>query len=65
MVFAESAVREVERQTRTLKFALEPHVEKIVESHSILRWTPTMASVAISFFTIGSDVLDVPGRNSL
>ena len=48
---AESAMREVKRQTRTLKFALEPHVGKIVESHPILRWIPTMASDAISFFS--------------
>ena len=47
---AESAVREVKSQTRTLKFALEAHVGKIVESHSILRWIPMMASDAISFF---------------
>ena len=48
---AESAMREVKRQTRTLKFALEPHVGKIFESHSILKWMPTMAADAISFFS--------------
>ena len=50
---AESAMREVKRQTRTLKVALEAHVGKIVESHSILKWIPTMAADAISFFRIG------------
>ena len=49
---AESAMREVNRQTRTLKVALEAHVGKIVEPHSILKWIPTMAD-AISFFRIG------------
>ena len=39
---AESAMREVKRQTRTLKFAIEAHVEKIVESNSILKWVPIM-----------------------
>ena len=34
---AESAIREVKSQTRTLNFALEAHVEKIVESHPIRR----------------------------
>ena len=68
---AESALREVKRQTRTLKVALEAHVGKIVEPHSILKWIPTMAD-AISFFRIGEmarrlkcDVLDVLGRSSL
>ena len=56
-VVAASAMREVRRQTRSLKFILEAHVEKIVESHSILRWIPTMASDAISFFRIGGDGL--------
>ena len=54
---AESAVREVKRQTRPLKFALEAHVGRIVEPHSILRWIPTMASEAISFFRIQGDGL--------
>ena len=69
----ESSMREVKRQTRTLKFPLEAHVGKIVESRSILWWIPTMASDAISFFRIGRDgltalrcdVLDVLGRSSL
>ena len=39
-------LREVKRQTRTLKFALEAHAEKIVGSHSILKWIPTMAAGA-------------------
>ena len=55
---AESAMREVKRQTRTLKFALEAHVGKIVESHSILKWIPTMAVDAISFLRIGKRWLD-------
>ena len=50
---AECAMREVKRQTPTLKVAMEAHVGKIVESHPILRWRPTMASVAISFFRVG------------
>ena len=54
---AESAMREVKRQTRTLQFSLEAHVGKIVESDSILKWIPTMASDAISLFTIGKDGL--------
>ena len=54
---AESAMREVKRQTRTLKFAFEAHVGKIVESHSILKWIPTMAADAISFFSTGKDGL--------
>ena len=69
----ESAMREVKRQTRTLNFALEGRVGKIVESHSILSRIPMMASDAISFFRIGRDgltaekcdVLDVLGRSSL
>ena len=58
-------MREVKRQTRTLKFALEAHVGKIVESHSILKWIPTMAaSDAISFFRIGRDGLTAEMRRS-
>ena len=55
---AESAMRDVKRQTqtRTLKFALEAHVGKIVESHFILRRIPTMAPDALSFLRIGSVV---------
>ena len=48
-------LREVKRQTRTLKFALEAHAGKIVESHSILEWIPTMAADATSFVRIGKD----------
>ena len=54
---AESAMREVKRQTRTLKFAFEAHEGKIVEAHSILKWIPTMAADAISFFSTGKDGL--------
>ena len=60
----ESAMREVKRQTRTLKFPLEAHVGKIVESRSILWWRPTMASDAISFFRIGRDGLTAEMRRS-
>ena len=60
----ESAMREVNKQTRALKFALEAHVGKIVESHSILSWMPMMASDAISFFRIGRDSLTAEVRRS-
>ena len=50
---AESAMREVNRQTRTVKFAIEAHVGKIVESQFILKWIPTMAADAISSSRIG------------
>ena len=39
---AESALREVKRQTRTLKSALEAHVGKIVECHAVT-WTVSWA----------------------
>ena len=39
---AESAMRAVMRQTRTLKFALEANVGKTAELHTILRWMPMM-----------------------
>ena len=61
---AESALREVKRQTWTLKFALEAHVGKIVESHSILKWIPTNAADAISFLRIGRDGLTAEMRGS-
>ena len=61
---AESVMLEVKRQTRTLKFALEAHVGKIVASHSILRWIPTMAADAMSFFRIGRDGLTAEMRHS-
>ena len=62
---AESAMREVKRQPRTLNFALHAHVGKIVESHPILRWIPTMASDAISFFFMnGRDGLTAEVRRS-
>ena len=61
---AESAVREVKRHTRTLKFALEAHVEKIVASHSTLKWIPTTAADAISFFRTGRDGLTAEVRRS-
>ena len=61
---AESAMREVKRQTRTLEFAVEAHVGKIVECHTILKWTPTMAADAISFFRIGRDGLTAEMRRS-
>ena len=57
-------MREVKRQPRTLKFALEARVGKTVESHSILRWIPMMASDAISFFMIGTDGLTAEMRRS-
>ena len=61
---AESAIREVKRQTRTLKFAVEAHVSKIIECHSILRWVLMMASDVISFFRIGRDGLTTEMRRS-
>ena len=61
---AESAMREVKRKTRPLKFALAAHVFKIVESHSILKWIPTMAADAISFFSSGKDGLTAYMRRS-
>ena len=61
---AESAMREVKRQTRTQNFALEAHVGKIVESHFILKWIPTMAADAISFFRIGRGDLTAEMRRS-
>ena len=61
---AESAMREVKRQTRTLIFALDAHVGNIVESHSILEWIPTMAADAISFFRIEKDGLTAEMRRS-
>ena len=61
---AESAMREVKRPTRTLNIALEAHVGKTVESHSILKWTPTMAADATSFFRIGKDGLTAEIRRS-
>ena len=59
---AESAMREVKRQTRILKFALEAHVGQIVESHSILSWIPMMALDAVSFFRTGTDGLTAEMR---
>ena len=50
---AESAMREVIRHTRTVKFAMDAHVGKIVESQFILKWIPTMAADAISSSRIG------------
>ena len=50
---AESAMREVKRQTRTLKFTLEAHMGRIVETHSILRCIPMMPPDGISFFREG------------
>ena len=61
---AESAMPEVKWQTRTLKIALEAHVGKIVEYHSILKWIPTMAADAITFFRIGRDGLTADMRRS-
>ena len=61
---AEFAVREVKRKTRTLKFAPEAQVGKIVEYHSILKWVPTLAADAISFFRIGRDGLKAEVRRS-
>ena len=63
-IVAESAMREVKRPTRTLNIALEAHVGKTVESHSILKWTPTMAADATSFFRIGKDGLTAEIRRS-
>ena len=57
-------MRDVTRQTRTLNFALEAHVGKIVESHSILKWIPTMTSHAISLSRIGRDGLTAEMRRS-
>ena len=54
---AESAIHEMKRQTQTLNFAMEAHVGKIVESHSILRWIPMMRSATIRFFWIDRDDL--------
>ena len=69
---AESAMREVKRQTRTLNCVVEAHLGKIVESRSILKWIPTMASdSAVSSGLVEMawkrkcHVLCVLGRNSL
>ena len=51
---AESAMREMKPQTRTLKFATEADVGKIVQSHSIWKWIPTMAADAIAHSCFGS-----------
>ena len=61
---SESAMREVKRQTRILKFALEAHVGKIVKSHSTLKWIPTMSADANSFIRIGRDGLKAEMRRS-
>ena len=63
MVLLSLAMREL-KQTRTLKFALEAHLGKVVESHFISRWIPMMASDAISFFRIGRDGLTAEMRRS-
>ena len=62
---AESAMREVKWQTRTLNFALEAHVGQISESHSILKWIPTTAADAISIFRIGTGGLTAEMRRFL
>ena len=54
---AASAMREVKRQTRVLKFAVEAHTGKIGEAHPILKWMPTVAADAIRFFRNGRDGL--------
>ena len=61
---SESAMREVKRQTRILKFVFEAHVGKIVESHSTLKWIPTMSADAISFIRIKRDGLTAEMRRS-
>ena len=55
---------EVNRQTGTLKFALEVHVGTIAESRTTLTWMPTMASGAVIFFRIGRDALTEEIRRS-
>ena len=57
-------MREVKRQTRRFKFALEAHAGEIVEPHRILRWIQTMASSGVSFFKIGRDGLTEEMRRS-
>ena len=64
MVLLSLAMCEVKRQTRTLKFALEAHLGKVVESHFMSRWIPMMASDAISFFKISRDGLTAEMRRS-
>ena len=58
----ESAMREVKRQTRTLKSLLEPHVGVVSNSHLILRWMPTIAADDISLSRIGRDGLTLVGE---
>ena len=60
---AESSIREVKRQMRSL-IALEALVAKTVVCHPILKWIPTMASDAISFFRIGKGGLTAEMRRS-
>ena len=45
---AESAMREIKRQMRTLKFSLEAHVRKIFESHSFHLEVDTLPAKGVS-----------------
>ena len=61
---AECAVREVKRQVRTLRCALEERVGPVADGHPILRWLPMAAADAISFYRIGRDGLTAEMRRT-
>ena len=61
---AECAVREVKRQVRTLRYALEECLGPVPEEHPMLRWLPMAASDAISFYRIGKDGLTAEVRRT-
>ena len=62
---AEVAVREIKRQIRTLRFALEARLGKeIGDEHHVLSWLPMAAGNAISHFRLGSDGATAEMRRS-
>ena len=61
---AESAMRESEAADANSEICSGSARGKIVEPHSILKWIPTMAADAISFFRIGRDGLTAEMRRS-
>ena len=61
---AECAVREVKRQVRTLRYALEECLGPVPEAHPLLRWLPMAAPDAVSFYRIGKDGLTAEVRRT-
>lgn len=62
---AEVSVREIKRQVRTLRYALEARLGRTLrEDHPILEWMPMLAGDAITRYRLGRDGMSAEQRRT-